>query len=70
MKTRIEKLGKSVAVRIPKSLAARAGLGVGAVVHISLVAGKLVISPDPERPALEKLLAGITPANRHPEVRW
>src|SRR5437879_1954252 len=45
MKTRIQKWGKSLAVRIPKSVAAEAGIGENAPVSLSVDNRKLVIEP-------------------------
>jgi antitoxin MazE len=67
MKSRIQKWGNSLAVRIPKSFAVEAGLDEDAMVDLALVEGKLVVTPQPEPVSLEKLLAGITSANRHHE---
>jgi antitoxin MazE len=36
-------------------------------IELSLVAGKLVITPAPRKPTLEDLLQGITPENLHGE---
>ena len=69
MKTRIQKWGNSLALRIPKSFAEEVHLGQGSQVEISLSDGKLLISPAPERVfTLEQLLAGITEQNLHCEV--
>ena len=68
MKTRIQKWGNSLALRIPKSFAVETGLNQDAIVDIALVDGKLIVTPLPARPpTLEQLLAGITDANRHAE---
>jgi antitoxin MazE len=67
MKGRIQKWGNSLAVRIPKAVAVEAGLGEDAVVDLALVKGKLVVTPQPGPVSLEKLLAGVTSANRHHE---
>lgn len=69
MKTRIQKWGNSLALRIPKTFAVEAHLEQDAVVDLSLIDGKLVVSPIPV-PAvtLEQLLAGITEENLHGEV--
>jgi antitoxin MazE len=69
MRTRIQKWGNSLALRIPKSFAAEAELDQDALVEVSLVDGKLVVHRVPE-PAwsLEQLLAGITEQNLHREV--
>jgi antitoxin MazE len=64
MKTRVQKWGNSLALRIPKSFAAEAGLHADAAVELSLVEGTLVvqrITPPPL--TLEQLLRGITDEN-------
>jgi antitoxin MazE len=69
MVTRIQKWGNSLALRIPKSFAAEVGLKQDVVVELSLVEGKLVVTPTPEpRLTLEELLAGVTEDNLHSEV--
>jgi antitoxin MazE len=68
MKTRVQKWGNSLALRIPKSFAAEAGLQENAPVELSLVEGKLVIQPVvPQPPTLEDLLRGVTDQNLHGE---
>jgi len=64
MKTRVQKWGNSLALRIPKSFAAEAGLHADAAVELSLVDGKLVVQPiKPPRLTLSQLLRGITEDN-------
>ena len=66
MKTRIQKWGNSLALRIPKSFAAESGLAQDTVVDLSLVDGKLIVTPHLPAPlTLEQLLAGITGDNLH-----
>lgn len=68
MKTRVQKWGNSLALRIPKSFAVEAGLQENAPVELSLVDGKPVIQPvAPPSPTLEELLCGVTKANLHGE---
>jgi antitoxin MazE len=68
MKTRVQKWGNSLALRIPKSFAAEAGLREDAPVDLSLVNGKLVIRPlAPEPLTLDELLRGVTDDNLHGE---
>jgi antitoxin MazE len=69
MKTRIQKWGNSLALRIPKVFAAETHLEHGTLVEVSLLAGKLLITPLPQ-PAmtLEELLKHVTPQNVHSEV--
>jgi antitoxin MazE len=69
MKTRIQKWGNSLALRIPKAFAAETHLEQGTLVEVSLQDGKLLITPLPQ-PAitLEELLKHVTPQNLHHEV--
>jgi antitoxin MazE len=69
MKTRIQKWGNSLALRIPRSLADKVGLEYDAPVDVSLVDGKLVVIPVGEPMlTLEGLLAQVTEDNLHREV--
>jgi antitoxin MazE len=69
METRVQKWGNSLAVRIPKSFAAEAGLHDGSTINIAVEAGRLVLTPMPAAPlTLEELLAQVTDDNRHAEV--
>ena len=69
MRTRIQKWGNSLALRIPKSFAAEAHLEQDSLVDVSLVDGKLVVVPVTESAlTLEHLLAGVTEQNLHREV--
>jgi antitoxin MazE len=64
MKTRVLKWGNSLALCIPKSFAAEAGLRANAVVELCLVEGALVVRPGtPQLLTLDKLLQGITEDN-------
>jgi antitoxin MazE len=64
MKTRVQKWGNSLALRIPKAFAEEAGLHAGAAVDLSLVEGKLVVRPITPPPlTLDQLLPGITDDN-------
>jgi antitoxin MazE len=68
MKTRIAKWGNSLAVRVPQPFAEEVGLEEGREVDLSLVDGKLVLSPSREEWSLESLLAGVTEENIHSET--
>lgn len=69
MKTKVQKWGNSLALRIPKSFAAEVGLINDAAVEINLSDGKLVITPVVKRKfTLRKLLADVTDDNLHGEV--
>jgi antitoxin MazE len=68
MKSRIQKWGNSLALRIPKSFAIEAGLCEDTPVDLSVKEGKLVVQPDSEEPlCLDRLLAEITDENLHGE---
>ena len=69
MKTRIQKWGNSLALRIPKSFANEVGFQKETSVEISLADGKLVITPVAKpKLTLKELLSKITPENLHHEV--
>jgi antitoxin MazE len=69
MKTRVQKWGNSLALRIPKSFASEIGLRQETPVEVSLEDGRLVVTPDPRPKAtLKQLLAGVTKENLHREV--
>lgn len=68
MKTRIQKWGNSLAVRIPRSFARDLGLAFNTPVLIGLEEGALVVRPDKEQIwDLHTLLSGVTAENLHPE---
>jgi antitoxin MazE len=69
MKARVRKWGNSLALRIPRAVAAETGLAEDAEVELSVEAGKLVVTPL-ARPkyTLDELVGRITAANRHGEV--
>jgi antitoxin MazE len=69
MKTRVQKWGNSLALRIPKSFAAELGLQNDSTVEISFSDGKLVVAlVTPSKPTLKQLLARVTDENLHGEV--
>ena len=69
MKTRIQKWGNSLALRIPKTFADEAGIQKETPVEVSLIDGKLIISPVTElKPTLKELLTKVTTENLHHEV--
>jgi antitoxin MazE len=68
MRTRVQKWGNSLALRIPKAFAAEVGLAEDLAVDLSVDEGRLVVEPQPEEsPRLEDLLRGITDENLHGE---
>jgi antitoxin MazE len=69
MKMHMQKWGNSLALRIPKSIAVKAGIKQGNLVDISLKNGNLIVRPvnKPEI-TLEQLLARVSDENLHHEV--
>jgi antitoxin MazE len=71
MKSRVQKWGNSLAVRIPKTYAKEAGLSENSPVDISMSDKTLVLKPlKKPRVTLDELLSGITEDNKHAEVDW
>jgi antitoxin MazE len=69
MRSKIQKWGNSLALRIPKPFAVEAGMDKDTPVEISLKQGKLVISRViADEYSLTELLSGVTPENTHREV--
>lgn len=62
----LSKWGNSLGVRVPRELAARAGLTEGMRVDIEADdKGRLVITRISRRFSMEELLAGMTPEREH-----
>jgi len=69
MKTRIQRWGSSLAVRIPKRFAEEIGLEHDSPVNLSLSCGKLLIEPvAPTAPSLDELLRRVRKSNLHSEI--
>lgn len=69
MKTRIQRWGNSLALRIPKSFASEAGLQKETSIELSVSDGKLIITPLVEpRFTLKQLLSKINNDNLHHEI--
>ena len=69
MRTRVQKWGNSLALRIPKSFASEVGLQKETSVEVSLANGKLVITPVAEpKLNLKQMLTKVTKENAHHEV--
>lgn len=69
MKTRIQKWGNSLALRIPKPFAEEVRLAEDSAVDVTVRNGKLVVVPILElEVTLEELVRQITPQNRHGET--
>jgi antitoxin MazE len=68
--TQIAKWGNSLGVRLPKSLALEARIEEGDTVDVSVRNGAIEIRPSRPTYSLERLVARITPRNRHDETDW
>ena len=69
IKTRIQKWGNSLALRIPKSFAVEAGIEEDSSVELSLDKGKLIIiSSQKPKFTLKQLLSQVNKANLHHEI--
>jgi len=65
MRTRVQKWGNSLAVRIPKPVAEQIGLEDRAAVEMSVRNGNLILAPARPEYSLKDLVQGITPRNKH-----
>jgi antitoxin MazE len=68
MRSRIRKWGNSLALRIPKPLAAETRLGPGTAVELTVREGELVAAPLARLFTLRSLLARVRPDNLHSEL--
>src|SRR5271169_3190675 len=64
----IVKWGNSLAVRIPKPVAAEAGVREGDPIVIEVAAGEINLRRKQRIPTLRELVAQITPENRYDEI--
>jgi antitoxin MazE len=70
MTTLLAKWGNSLALRIPKSVAAEVDVHDGDAVDVSVHDGVIVVRPAATRYSINDLAARITPRNRHRETDW
>lgn len=69
MKTRVQKWGNSLALRLPKRLAEEIGITRESDVELTVRDGTIVIAPErTPRYELDQLLAEVTPDNLHRET--
>jgi antitoxin MazE len=68
--TQIAKWGNSLGLRLPKTVAREAEVDEGDRVDVSVRNGAIVIRPSRPTYSLERLVAKITPRNRHHENDW
>lgn len=67
MRTKVQKWGNSLGLRIPRPYAEEAGLRDQSEVELSLVEGTLVVQAAKPAWTLKELLAGVTEHNLHDE---
>ena len=65
MKTKVHKIGNSLSIYIPKSLALKTGLTKGAPVELRSVGPRIIVEPALPKETLDDLLASLTPNNRN-----
>jgi antitoxin MazE len=71
MKTKIQKWGNSLAVRLPKSVVEQKSLTEGEGVSVAIKDGVITIEQIKKpKYTLDELLAQITPDNIHKEIDW
>lgn len=69
MKSRVQKWGNSLALRIPKSFADEVGLKQDTPVEISFRGGRLLVKPlVATAPTLDKLLEQVNDQNLHAAI--
>lgn len=68
MQTKIQMWGNSLGLRLPKALAGEAGITCDSTVDVTLIDGKIIVTPLAGVSfALDQLLAGVTADNLHGE---
>ena len=70
MTTQVAKWGNSLALRIPRSVAAAMDVRDGDAVTVTVERGAIVIRPTAPRYSLAELVGRITVRNRHSETDW
>jgi antitoxin MazE len=73
VRTEFVKWGNSLALRVPSAFAKEVGAAEGKRAEMTVENGALVVKvarAKRRRYNLEKLIAGITKENRHPEIDW
>ena len=69
-KSQMAKWGNSLAVRIPKTVAQKAGLHEGDPVEVAAKRGRVIVKRARKEPTLKELLARITAENLHHQTDW
>lgn len=69
MLTKVQRWGNSLGLRIPRTLAAEAAVGVGTEVDVSVQGGDLIVKPTRRKTyRLEELLREVNSRNLHSAV--
>jgi antitoxin MazE len=68
MRTKVQKWGNSLAVRIPKPFAQDTGLAADTIVDLVVRDHSVVVTPVGRQPSLAALLRKVTARNLHEEV--
>ncbi len=70
MPTRIAKWGNSLALRLPRKVAADAHLKEGTAVELRVEGDSLIVTPARPKYQLSELLSQSKPAHRQKEAEW
>jgi antitoxin MazE len=72
MKSKIQKWGNSLAIRIPKSFAIQTEIEQDSIIDLSVIDGKIIVEPKKQKPKynLAELLEEINEENIHSETDW
>jgi antitoxin MazE len=69
-RVQVVKWGNSQAVRLPKEVLQKAQLREGDELTVRAEQGRIALESTSLEITIEKLVAGITPQNRHNETTW
>lgn len=70
MCSNVTRWGNSLAIRLPKHIAAELALKEDSPVELTIEGGRLVLTPTRPQYDLGELVAGIKPSNLHAETDW
>jgi antitoxin MazE len=70
MKSKIQKWGNSLGVRLPKNIVEQKALREGLSISVVLKNDQIVIEPAEEDVSLQLLLSEVSPDNLHEETEW
>jgi antitoxin MazE len=70
MQVQVARWGNSLGLRIPKDVAARAGLHAGARIDVEAEGDRIIVTPARRRYVLAELLQGMTPEAMRDAFDW